>query len=179
MKRWFSLALAFVAVSLGEAQTLPNEDDPRSGIPFETNRNSSAILIAARVNGQAATLIVDTGSSNTILSSELLQVRSSALERADGPAKGSGFVGTAGWAKATVEVGAHKWRDRKVLAMNDFQEISNSMKQRVDGILGADVLKEFDSVVIDFKHRRLFLCPKGVLSCGLEIPKDCDHPARK
>ena len=41
--------------------------------------------------------------------------------------------------------------------MSDFQEISNSMKRRIDGILGEDVLKEFDSVVIDFKHHRLVL----------------------
>jgi hypothetical protein len=101
--------------------------------------------------------LLDTGSSNTILSSELLQVRPLALEHANAPAKGSGYVGNAGWAKATLEVGTLRWPDRKVLVMNDLQQISNSMKQRVDGILGEDVLKEFDSVVIDFKHRRLFL----------------------
>jgi hypothetical protein len=71
-------------------------------------------------------------------------------------AKGSGYVGTAGWAKATVEVGTLEWPDRKVLVMNHFQEISNIMKQKVDGILGEDV-REFDSAVIDFKHRRLFV----------------------
>jgi hypothetical protein len=41
--------------------------------------------------------------------------------------------------------------------MNDFQEISNSMQRRVDGILGEDILREFDSLVIDFKHHRLDL----------------------
>ncbi len=137
--------------------SLAGESDPYSGIPFEVNRHFGSILIQAQVNGQPATLVVDTGSSHTILSSELLQVRPLALEHADAPAKGSGYVGTAGWAKATVEVGTFRWPDRKVLVMNDFQQISNSMKQKVDGILGEDVLKEFDSVVIDFKHRRLFV----------------------
>jgi hypothetical protein len=60
-------------------------------------------------------------------------------------------------AKATVEVGTITWPDRRVLVMNDFDEISNSMKRRVDGILGEDVLKEFDVVAIDFKHHRLVL----------------------
>jgi predicted aspartyl protease len=143
------------ASSLG-AQTHSGETDPRSGIPFEMDQRFGTILIRARVNGHPATLVVDTGSSNTILSSELLQVRALALERADAPAKGSGYVGTAGWAKATVEIGALRCPNRKVLVMNDFEEISRSLKQRIDGILGEDVLKEFDSVSIDFKHHRLF-----------------------
>ena len=145
------------ATALGWSQNLPGEGDPQSGIPFELDRNFGAILIRGQVNRQPATLVVDTGSSHTILSSELLQVRPPALEHADAPAKGSGYVGSAGWAKATLEIGTIRWPDRRVLVMNDFRDMSNSMKQRVDGILGEDVLKEFDSVVIDFKHHRLFL----------------------
>jgi predicted aspartyl protease len=114
-------------------------------------------LIKAQVNGRPAKLVVDTGSSHTILSSELLQVRPLALARADAPAKGSGYVGSAGWAKATVEVGTVKWSDHRVLVMNDFQDMSNSLQERVDGIIGADILREFNIVIIDFKNRRLFL----------------------
>jgi hypothetical protein len=157
VKHGISLMLMLVAAGSLGAQTLPGEGDLRNGIPFEVNRHFGTILVRAQVNGQAATLLLDTGSSNTILSSELLQVRPLALEHANAPAKGSGYVGNAGWAKATLEVGALRWPDQKVLVMNDLQQISNSMKQRVDGILGEDVLKEFDSVVIDFKHHRLFL----------------------
>jgi gag-polyprotein putative aspartyl protease len=109
------------------------------------------------VNGRPARLVVDTGASNTILSSELLQVRPLAAAHADAPARGSGYVGSAGWAKATLEVGTNKWSDRRVLVMNDLQDMSNTLQETVDRIIGADVLREFDSVVIDFKHRRLFL----------------------
>jgi hypothetical protein len=158
MKHWFFFVLTWlVATAVGWAQGLPREGDPQSGIPFEVNRNFGSILIRAQVNGKPATLVVDTGSSHTILSSELLQVRPLALEHADAPAKGSGYVGSAGWAKATVEVGTITWQDRRVLVMSDFQEISNSMGRRVDGILGEDVLKEFDFVGIDFKRHRLVL----------------------
>jgi hypothetical protein len=151
------LVLMLVAAGFGGAQSLPREGDPQSGIPFEVNRNFSSILIRAQVNGQSATLVVDTGSSHTILSSELLQVRPLTLEHADAPAKGSGYIGSAGWAKATLGIGRITWPDRRVLVMNDFQDMSNSMKQKVDGIIGEDVLKEFDFVVIDFKHHRLVL----------------------
>jgi len=158
MKHGFFFVLTWLAATaVGWAQGLPREGDPQSGIPFEVNRNFGSILIRAQVNGKPATLVVDTGSSHTILSSELLQVRPLALEHADAPTKGSGYVGSAGWAKATVEVGTITWQDRRVLVMSDFQEISNSMKRRVDGILGEDVLKEFDFVGIDFKRHRLVL----------------------
>ena len=150
------LALMLAATTVVWGQDISGGDS-RSGIPFELNRLFGSILIQAQVNGHPATLVVDTGSSHTILSSELLQVRLLGLEHADRPAKGSGYVGTAGWAKATIDVGTLRWADRRVLVMHDFQEISNSMKQRVDGILGEDVLKEFGSVVIDFKHHRLFV----------------------
>jgi len=145
------------ATAVGLAQDLPKGVDSRSGIPFETNRNFGSILIKAKVNGQPATLIVDTGSSHTMVSSELLQIRPLALPHAATPSKGSGYVGTASWAKAHLEIGRDRWADRSVLVMNDFQEMSNSLKQKVDGILGQDVLREFNTVIIDFKHQRFFL----------------------
>ena len=158
MRHGVFLVLMMLGVTaLGWGQVVPGADDSRSGIPFEVNQNFGTILIQAQVNGQPATLVVDTGASHTILSSELLRVRSLALEHADAPAKGSGFVGSAGWAKATLEIRTMTWPNRRVLVMDDFQDLSKSMKQKVDGILGEDVLREFDSVVIDFKHHRLVL----------------------
>jgi hypothetical protein len=146
-----------MVTAVGWAQGLPKASAPREGIPFELNSKFGSILIKVQVNGRPARLVVDTGSSHTILSSELLQVRPLALAQADAPAKGSGYVGSAGWAKATLEVGTAKWSDRRVLVMNDFQDMSNTLHERVDGIIGADILREFDTVVIDFKNRRLLL----------------------
>lgn len=158
MKLGNVFALTWVAASAAAwAQGLPIKADPPTGIPFEMNRDFGSILISAQVNGRPATLIVDTGSSRTILSVEVLKVNPHTLENAEGPRQGSGLVGTAAWAKATVEVGTLKWPDRKVLVMDDFQNISNNMKKRVDGILGQDILREFDLVIIDFKHHRLVL----------------------
>ncbi len=157
MKRllFWLLMLAVAAGLRGQGPSVTG--DPAGAVPFEVNRQFRAILIRVQVNAQPATMVVDTGSSHTILSSELLHVRPPALQHADAPAKGSGYVGKAAWAQATVEVGAFRWTDRKLLVMDDFQEMSNSMSQRVDGILGEDVLTEFDSILIDFKHHRLFL----------------------
>jgi hypothetical protein len=156
MKRvvFWLMMLAVAGILRGQGASVTG--DPSGAVPFEVNRLFRTILIRVQVNGQPAMMVVDTGSSHTILSSELLHVRPPALQHADAPAKGSGYVGTAGWAQATVEVGAFRWTDRKLLVMDDFREMSNSMNQKVDGILGEDVLTEFDSILIDFKHHRLF-----------------------
>jgi len=162
-RRWHMRRAVFLVLLLGTAvgdcwaQDVSGKCDYPNGIPFEVNRSFGAILIRAQVNGHPVTLVVDTGASHTILSAELLQVRSLALEHARTPAKGSGLVGTAGWARATIEIGAITWQDRQVLVMDDFQDLSNNLKQKVDGIIGEDVLREFDFVALDFKRHRLVL----------------------
>jgi len=140
------------------AQRVPSATPPTvSEIPIELNRRFGAILIRAEVNGQAATLVVDTGSSNTILSAVLLHISQRPTKFPSQPLKGSGFIGSAIRGKATLTIANTTWVDRDVLVMNDFQDISNGMKQRIDGILGEDLLKEFAVIFIDFRHRRLVL----------------------
>jgi Aspartyl protease len=153
------MALLILAANVAARpqQPSPEPGSRRSLVPFELNQSFGSIIVKAQVNGHPATLVVDTGSSNTILSSDLLQIQPLAVQPAYAPSKGSGFTGTAAWAKATLEIGAFRWPDRKLLVMSDFHDLSHSMKQKVDGILGQDVLREFDSIAIDFKHRCLIL----------------------
>ncbi len=158
MKHWVLFALAcLIAPVLGGAQGLSREAGSQEGIHFELNREFGSILVTAQVNGRPAVMVLDTGSNRTILSADFLRLRPQDIERAESPSKGSGLVGSAGWAKATLQIGRDRWPDRRVLVMSDFPEISTSMKQKVDGILGEDILREFDFVGIDFKHQRLLL----------------------
>jgi hypothetical protein len=148
-----------MALTAGACQNRTIENDPKSDIPFEMNRQFGSILIRARVNGQPVTLLVDTGSSHTILSSDFLRLSPLLLKPAHPPLKGSGLVGNARWFEATMEVGGVSWAKREVLVMDSIRDLSNSLNQRIDGILGQDILKEFRSVLIDFKqHRLLLLC---------------------
>jgi hypothetical protein len=127
------------------------------GIPIELTSRFSLVLVRLEVNGRPATLVVDTGSSHTILSTQFLQLRGLALGADPSPSKGSGFVGDAARIKATVKAGNEVWRDHEFLTMGDLPDISNAVGQKIDGIVGEDILKEFAAVEIDFKHRRLFL----------------------
>jgi len=158
MNRTVIFVLTCLTVTtVGRTQSVLGEGSSIVEVPFEQNRQFGSILIRVKVNGEPAVLLVDTGSSHTILSADLLGVNPLFLGRASTPVKGSGLIGIAGWTAATIDLGTIKWTNRKVLAMSEFREISKSMKQRVDGILGEDVLNDFTSVAIDFKNRRLVL----------------------
>jgi hypothetical protein len=41
----------------------------------------------------------------------------------------------------------------------DTRELSKSMGQEIDGLLGMDFFKEFDLVVVDLKNHKLILQP--------------------
>jgi len=145
------------AAAVRRLQSAPPTGYPDLAIPFELNRQFGSILIEVQVNRHPAWLLVDTGSSHTVLSADLLEVSPLFFKRATVRVKGTGLTGIAGWATATIDLGTIQWANRKVLVTKDFQEISKSEQRRVDGILGEDVLNEFTSVVIDFKNRRLIL----------------------
>jgi Aspartyl protease len=147
--------LALAAIS--RTQNVPRSGGPSFTIPFELDRQFGSILVQVQVNGRPAWLLVDTGSSHTILSAEIVGVNPMLLPRAGVPVKGSGLIGIAGWDAATIQLGTIKWANRRVLVMEEFREISKNMKRRVDGILGEDLLNEFASVVLDYKNHRLVL----------------------
>jgi hypothetical protein len=96
----------------GRGRTHPTESDPKTGIPFEVNRQFAPILIRAQVNGQPGCLVVDTGGSHTVLSSDFLRVSLPLLEHPDLSVKGLGLAGIRGWTKATIEIGAIRWANR-------------------------------------------------------------------
>jgi hypothetical protein len=91
------------------------------------------------------------------VSAQFPQLRGPVPDVDANPRKGSGFVGNAAWIKATVKVGDAVSRDHEFLTMGDLPDISNAAGQKIDGIVGEDILKEFAAVQIDFKHHRLVL----------------------
>ena len=150
-----------IAVTLVVTLCIPVFPLPSNGseIPFESSRAFGLILVRVEVNGRPAVLIVDSGSSQTIISSELGDVATRALrENGVYGHKGSGLTGAGVFKTATLRVGAITWRDHRVIVM-DMHELSKSLEQEIDGLLGMDFLSEFGLVVIDSKHHKLILSP--------------------
>jgi hypothetical protein len=128
----------------------------RSVLPIERDAVFGVILVSVRVNGRLAALILDTGSSTTILSPEASGLDPINLRHADPPKKGTGFVGDGRWGEATLVTGTRIWKDHRIL-VEDMKSITDAMHRKIDGILGQDILDEFKYIEIDFTHKRLVL----------------------
>jgi hypothetical protein len=59
-------------------------------------------------------------------------------------------------AKATVRVGPITLHDHPVVVM-DMHDLSKTVGQRVDGLLGMDFFSELQLVVIDLKNHKLII----------------------
>lgn len=128
-------------------------------IPFETGRQESVILVRGSANGRPALLILDTGSSRTILRPELVGTAAASLPSSGFSENGPGLHAQGRWSRATIRLGEKTWR-REVVAMN-FDEVSRVMGMKVDGLIGQDLLREYDRVTIDFRAGKILLSGKG------------------
>jgi len=150
--------LLFCSFSFAETlnAVLASQPDPISGgtassrvLPFKVSQRFHCILLEGVVNGKAASLLLDTGSSHIILRPEIVQLLGSF--QAAPPAKGSALGGAGRWTKANMNVGNQTWLGHDVLAMSGVHDVQGSIGQKVDGILGEGHLNEFREVTINYQ----------------------------
>ena len=125
-------------------------------LPIERGAVFGVLLVEVQINGKPGVLILDTGSSTTILSPEASGLDPINLRRAVPPKKGTGFVEDVHWGEATLVTGARIWKDHRILVA-DMKSISDANRQKIDGILGQDILDEFKHIEIDLEGKRLVL----------------------
>lgn len=147
--------IAFVLAVAGVVPVFPLASNPET-IPFHVSHSFGLMLIRAEVNGNPATLILDTASNLTTISSRFVDVATPPLGDKVSTQKGSGFSGTGVFTRASLKVGPVVWRGHRILAM-DTKKISKSLGENVDGLLGMDFLNEFEIVVVDFRQHKLIL----------------------
>jgi predicted aspartyl protease len=141
-----------VALALG---AFPHPADPVE-IPFEYSRAFGLMLIKVEVNGKLAVMVLDTGSNETIVSPRLVIVKQASSKSAVAMAKGSGYSGAGVIATAFLRIGPANPKNCEILIV-DLSDLSKSLGQEVDGILGMSVLKEFEIVSVDLRHHKLVL----------------------
>jgi len=146
---------SFRLLALGIALAISTAAAPLE-LPFELDPRHSAILIAAEVNGKPVTLILDTGATQTILDAQLLGLSNLDLKMSRFSGSSPGLRGEAVWATARLKLGTRTWRDQRVVTMN-LASLSARYGRPIHGILGQDILRQFDRVLIDFRARTLTL----------------------
>jgi Aspartyl protease len=148
---FFQGVLVLSLAALLQAKALSQEITVR----YQQSRKFNAMLVIAQVNGKAAVLIVDTGSSRTMVSPELVaNPNMSAKFPVSFPFARRSEVSS--WAEATLQVGWKRWKQHLVV-VQDQAELRRIFGQPIDGILGQDILGEFRRVIIDSEHHTLTL----------------------
>jgi len=114
------------------------------------------MLIKAKINGKPAVMVLDTGSNETIVSPRLVSVKKLSPKDVVELAKGSGYSGAGVIATAFLSLGTLNPRNCQVLVV-DLSDLSRTLGNEIDGILGMSVLKEFEIVSVDLKHHKMVL----------------------
>ena len=155
MKTAYRCALALVlAVALG-IRVFPQASKPVE-IPFRFSRSFDLILVAANVDGHPAILVLDTGCTHTMINSLIVNASVPDLRRSVDTARGSGYSTKGFYTTAWLRVGPVNWRDHPIIVM-ETKELSKTLGQEIDGLLGMDFLSEFETVIVDLKQRKLIL----------------------
>jgi hypothetical protein len=139
-----------------DAPDLPGNQKSKTILPLEINRRFGLLLVHVEVNDKPATFVVDTGANRTAVSDRLIPVQKSGNVKEVIPEKSSGYLGHAVPVKANLQIGNTNFDNYDLLAM-DMTELSRSLDQNVDGLLGEDILREFNVLQFDFKNRSFIL----------------------
>jgi hypothetical protein len=118
-------------------------------LPFRNSKVLDAILVTVRVNGKDVVLVFDTGSNRTILSPEATDYDSRDRAQFQTLFPESRVKAEARWGCVSLDISGETWKNRQVVVKNQ-DDLSRVFLQKIDGILGKDVLNEFDRVTIDF-----------------------------
>jgi hypothetical protein len=117
-------------------------------IPFRSV--DSMILVEGKVNDDPVTFLLDTGSLGTIVSARMYRLIYFPLHTIQRNARGPGVNGESVSVRLDLQLGNHRWIGQRVSIMN-LDELSKIIGiQRLDGLLGEDILRQFRSVRIDY-----------------------------
>jgi gag-polyprotein putative aspartyl protease len=142
-------ALVVGAVAQDSGQMPDKTPGAEVDLPFRNSKVLDAILVTVRVNGKDTVLIFDTGSNRTILSPEVADYDPRNRDQFQASFPESGAKAQARWGRINLQIEGQTWKDWQVVVKGQ-DDLSKMFRQKIDGILGKDVLNEFERVTIDF-----------------------------
>jgi hypothetical protein len=155
--RLLSRAFLTVAVLLALAP-LPGPARPAPApvrVPFRSV--GSMILVEGKVNGNPANFLLDTGSVSTIVSHRFYKLTFVPLQGVRRNPTGHGINGDSVTVLLEIQLGNRRWVSQRVAIMN-LDELSSILGVRhIDGLIGEDLLREFNSVRIDYRMHTIEL----------------------
>jgi hypothetical protein len=125
-------------------------------IPFETSPRRSLILIEVRIDDHPRIFVMDTGSTWTLVNRRIMPVTEFEIRKSRFQNGGSSVVFEGKSVAAAVAIGTQTWSEWKVLA-TDLDLLTETYGRSIDGVLGQDILRQFDTVTIDYVLRKITL----------------------
>ena len=119
------------------------------------------LLCRAKINGQSARLLIDTGASSSCIDSSLkdhfaLHTRG---EPFDAAGASEGKMHAIMTTKCILQLG-NNFKGKQAFVLLDLSHVNLSLSsqgvKKIDGIIGADSLKK-NKAIIDYSQRKLFL----------------------
>jgi len=107
------------------------------------------ILLDGQVNDKPATLLLDTGADNSLISPEAAGLTAVKVRTLTAN-KTTGANGDYGKGRVDLRLAEQHWIERTVLIM-DLSQASKRLGTRIGGFVGQDVLREFSAARIDYK----------------------------
>ncbi len=119
-------------------------------IPFESH--AGLILLRVELNGKPANFLLDTGAQVSYLDRNIAGIG----KHQEGN-NVNGVIDAAKLVRASsLCIGPRCLADR-TFAVVDYERVSRALNVRIDGQLGQDILREFDSVRIDYRNSTVTL----------------------
>lgn len=141
--------------TLGTLKAKPRVTQSRTVLPTE-NIGRGLILVRVHVNGKPVAMVLDTGTEITILDGSLFGLSPADIRRSTLNLLHQDGTRPSVMIRALLLIGDRAFPDH-FIAVSDLNGVSKTIGQRIDGILGLDILRKFSEVAILWSAHQLVL----------------------
>jgi len=150
------LAAAICAAAWGHAHREP----ARVELPFETVKGRNLMIVRVSVGGKTGDFLFDTGDELTLVDREFAGYAKPKLEKNGAHPDGQSGVTTAKWVTAGPVCLAEHCFEKRTVGIAELGMFPR-LGMRIDGIVGQDLLREFDEVTINYRKSTVTLVIEG------------------
>jgi hypothetical protein len=158
MRRYVTALLLVATIACGLSVTVAAEECPKGvvGVSLVSDKKTGTILVEAKLNGQPVVMILDTGASHSMFDASTFGLSAVQLQTARMRSRGLGLDADVVWRTADFDLGTEAWKQQPV-EIADLHLLAKIYGRKIDGIIGQDVLRTFESVQINYKGRCVML----------------------
>jgi hypothetical protein len=142
--------LVLVVCYFCSATALQHAQKLEAGVSLISDPKTGTILIPAKLNANPVMMILDTGASHSIFDARAFGISPVQLQAARMNNRGLGLDADVVLRTADVQIADLQWKEQSV-EIADLSKLSKIYGRAIDGLVGQDILRTFESVQINYK----------------------------